>query len=37
VLVIQNTELPTVAIRLLIDRKPILEGDVAGVVNVMVK
>ncbi len=35
VLVVRNTELPTVAIRLLIDRKPILEGDAAGVVDVM--
>jgi zinc protease len=35
VLVIQNTELPTVAIRLLIDRKPILEGEAAGVIDVM--
>lgn len=34
VLVVRNTELPTVAIRLLIDRKPILEGEAAGVVDV---
>jgi len=35
VIVVRNTELPTVAIRLLIDRKPIFEGEVAGVVEVM--
>lgn len=35
VLVIHNAELPTVAIRLLIDRKPILEGEAVGVVDVM--
>lgn len=35
VLVVRNTELPTIAIRLLIDRKPILEGEAAGVVDVM--
>lgn len=35
VLVVRNTELPTVAIRLLIDRKPILEGDAAGIVNIV--
>jgi len=35
VLVVQNAELPTVAIRLLIDRKPILEGDAVGVVDIM--
>lgn len=34
VIVVRNTELPTVAIRLLIDRKPILEGEAAGVVEV---
>ena len=35
VLVVRNTELPTVAIRLLIDRKPILEGEATGVIDVM--
>jgi len=34
VLVVRNTELPTVDIRLLIDRKPILEGEAAGVLEV---
>jgi zinc protease len=35
VIVVRNTELPVVAIRLLIDRKPIQEGAYAGVVEVM--
>ncbi len=35
VLVVRNTELPLVAIRLLIDRKPAAEGDLAGIVDVM--
>ena len=33
VIVVQNHELPTVAIRLLVDRQPILEKEMAGVVD----
>jgi len=32
VIVVRNTELPTVSIRMLIDRKPILEQETAGAV-----
>jgi zinc protease len=34
VIVVRNTKLPTVSMRLLIDREPILEGDYAGCVDI---
>lgn len=34
VIVVRNTELPTVSMHLLIDRKPVLEGKYAGVVDI---
>ena len=34
VIVVRNTKLPTVSMRLLIDRKPILEGEFAGCVEI---
>ena len=34
VIIVRNTELPTVSMHLLIDRKPILEGSDAGVVDI---
>ena len=34
VIVVRNTELPTVSIRMLIDRKPILEQETAGAVEI---
>jgi predicted Zn-dependent peptidase len=33
VIVVRNTKLPTVSMRLLIDRKPVLEGEFAGCVD----
>jgi zinc protease len=34
VIVVRNTKLPTVSMRLLIDREPILEGEFAGCVDI---
>jgi zinc protease len=34
VIIVRNTELPTVSMHLLIDRKPVLEGNYAGYVDI---
>jgi zinc protease len=33
-IIVKNTELPTIQMRLLIDRKPILEGEFAGYIDI---
>jgi zinc protease len=34
VIIVKNDELPTISMRLLIDRKPVLEGQAAGLMNI---